>query len=1002
MDNFSIAHHISLYKSLFKGRDDVYAIHWSKGTKSGYMPAKLYDPYFNRIYKKNNKPTDSETINYLPLTDDQIQRHLEGRQLIGLYPLLQDNTSWLIVADFDKKSWIEDCRSFIAICANFNIPAYLERSRSGKGGHVWIFFNQPYPAFRSRIIVLTLLERAGVVSTFDKNSSFDRLFPNQDKLSGKGFGNLIALPLHHTAMKLGNSCFIDPETVTPYADQWAFLKDVLRISKDDLDQIYALLTNTKSASTDDARKLIVKLSNTIQINRSGISIALASFLKDELNFFNADFIIKKNSGRSTFGTKRYFRFIEEVKEHAIVPKGFIRKLLVYCIQNNVEYELDDQRKLLPPANFSFNASLRQYQLPAEEAASKKDIGIIVAPPGSGKTVVGLKIIANKQQPALIIVHRNQIADQWAERIEAFLGIAKQDIGRIGQGKTKIGKQVTIAMIQSLGKELQKTEAENLVRSFGTIIVDECHHIAAETFKNAVSLFHSYFLYGLTATPFRKNSDDRLISVHLGEVISEMKSSDKGSSEQPEIIIRNTALKVEFNAKTDRFETLSNILIHDSERNKLILKDVTSQLSTGKRAVILTERKEHIETLNQYLKQSFETVTLSGEDSETSRNAKWQILKAGNYQILITTGQFFGEGSDLQNAQCLFLVYPFSFEGKLIQYIGRVQRSEITPVIYDYRDIKIDYLNAMFLKRNVYYKKLIRHRTLFDDPIEKEEPSKQIDDVKNVLGSQIIEQTVKVTIESLDFLYGSIGFGCYMTEVGNEVLFDIQNYHIRPEFDVLKPYFEKFLKTKVILIALCIIVENGIIVAKSAVSEDLQKLNREVVDGIRFRFVEKNFIGKSNLISQEIKKSELNTVDANHTLYDSEEELLQDMLSKGNYRHKMHLKYLSELHQGNVLKIRFVISPFSFIFLIAGIQQYHIVMETLDTDEATYIWHILKDISVLKNALDKIENDLNKIRNEGRILFLQSAPANFSRVLHDYTEERKGFVIWKDLLEQNLI
>lgn len=993
---------LRLYKSLFKGREDVYAVYWSKGNKSGYMPAKFYDPYFNRTYKKSTNPTGSETINYLPLTDDQIQQHLDGRQIIGLYPLLQDNTSWLIVADFDKNSWIEDCRNFIAICTEYNIPAYLERSRSGKGGHVWIFFNKPYQAFKSRIIVLTLLEKAGVVSIFDKNSSFDRLFPNQDRLSGKGFGNLIALPLHQTAMEIGNSCFVDPETIIPYADQWTFLKDIRRVSTDDLDKIYSLLTNTKNAITGYSGKLVIKLSNTIEIKRSVISTALESFLKDELNFFNADFIIKKNSGRSTFGTKRYFKFVDEVKEYAIIPKGFIRKLLVYCIQNNLEYQLDDCRKLLPPANFSFKASLRAYQLPVVDAASKKDIGIIVAPPGSGKTVVGLKIIADKQQPALIIVHRNQLADQWAERIEAFLGIPKQDIGKIGQGKTKIGKQVTIAMIQSLGKELQKPEAEKLVRSFGIIIVDECHHIAAETFKNAVSLFHSYYLYGLTATPFRKNSDDRLISVHLGEVISEMKSSDKGASEQPEIIIKNTALNVAYNAKTDRFETLSNILIHDSERNKLILKDVTYQLGSGKRVVILTERKEHIETLNQYLKQSFETVTLSGDDSESSRNAKWQILKTGSYQVLITTGQFFGEGSDLHNAQCLFLVYPFSFEGKLIQYIGRVQRSELTPVIYDYRDIKIDYLNAMFLKRNVYYKKLIRHRTLFDDPIEKEEPLMQIDDVKKVLGSQIIEQTVKITIESLDFLYGSIGFGSYIKEIGHEVLFDIGNDHIRPEFDVLKPYFEKFLKTKVIPIVLYIIVENGIIVAKSALSEDLQKLNREVVDGVRFRFVEKNFFRKSNLIRQEIKKSELHTVDAKHTLYDSGEELLQDVLSKGNYRHKMQLKYLSELHEGNMLKIRFVISPFSFIFLIAGIQQYHIVMETLDTDEATYIWHILKDTSTLKDALDKIENDLNKIRNEGRILFLQSAPANFSRVLHDYTEERKGFVIWKDVLEQNLI
>lgn len=990
---------LQLYKSLFKGREDVYAIHWSKGSKSGYMPAKFYDPYFNRIYKKSTKPTDSETINYLPLTEDQIQKHLDGRQLIGLYPLLQDNTSWLIVADFDKNSWIEDCRSFMSICSDYNIPAYLERSRSGKGGHVWIFFNQPYPAFKSRIIVLSLLEKVGGVSTFDKNSSFDRLFPNQDKLSGKGFGNLIALPFHKTSLELGNSCFINTETAIPYTNQWEFLNGIKRISTNDLDQIFLSLTNSKNASVVEPGKLLIKLSNTIEINRNGISTALASFLKDELNFFNADFIIKKNSGKSTFGTKRYFRFIEEVKEYAIIPKGFIRKLLVYCIQNNIEYQLDDHRKLLPQTNFSFNASLREYQLPAVEAASKKDIGIIVAPPGSGKTVVGLKIIADKQQPALIIVHRNQLADQWAERIEAFLGIPKQNIGRIGQGKTKIGKQVTIAMIQSLGKELQKLEAEKLVRSFGIIIVDECHHIAAETFKNAVSLFHSYYLYGLTATPFRKNSDDRLISVHLGEVISEMKSSDKGASAQPEIIIRNTTLNVEFNAKTDRFETLSNILIHDSERNRLILKDVTFQLNTGKRVVILTERKEHIETLNQYLKQSYETVTLSGDDSESNRKAKWQNLKAGNYQVLITTGQFFGEGSDLQNAQCLFLVYPFSFEGKLIQYIGRVQRSELTPVIYDYRDIKIDYLNTMFLKRNVYYKKLIKHRTLFDDVIEVDEEVKPKDNSVSLLNDQIIERNIKIAIESLDFLYGGVAFCEFIKEIGQEVSFDIENLNMRPEFEVLKLYFEKYLNTKTIVVAICIIIEKGVIVGKSATSDDLKKLNREVVDNVRFRFAEKNLFKKGDFLGKNIATSQLNAGNASQTLYESGEELLKDVLTRGNYRHKIHLRYLSKLHLGNILKVRFVLSPFAFIFLITGKEHYHIIMETLDTDEATYIWHTSKEISALKNILNSIDEDLNKIRIEGRSSFLQSTPVNFSRVLHDYSDERKGFVIWKDNMEQ---
>lgn len=992
---------ILLYQSLFRGREDIFAIHWTKGAKSGYMPAKLYDPYFNRIYKKPSGSSSSGPVTYLSLTNNQVQRHLEGKQLIGLYPLLQDNSSWLIAADFDKNSWLDDCRSFIKVCEDYNIPAYLERSRSGNGGHVWIFFDRAYPAFKSRSIVLALFEKSGVVSAFDKNSSFDRLFPNQDRLSGKGFGNLIAMPFHKTAMEAGNSCFIDKDTTLAYIDQWQFLESIKRISTVQLDKIFFSLTNSKVEEATASGTLNISLSNTIEIKSNEISPALTHFLKEELNFFNADFIIKKNSGRSTFGTKRYFRFIEEVNGRAIIPKGFIRKLVTHCIQHNIPYQLNDNRKLLPAIGFFFNASLKDYQLPAVEAAAKKGIGVIVAPPGSGKTVVALKIIADKRQPALIVVHRKQLADQWAERIEAFLGIPKQDIGKIGQGKATIGKQVTIAMVQSFAKELQKPDAVKLVRAFGTIIVDECHHIVAETFKDAISHFHSYYLYGLTATPFRKNSDDRLIFIHLGEIISELKSADLGISKQPEIIIRNTALDVPFNAKTDRFETLSNILVHDADRNKLILKDLTFQLNTGKRIVILTERKEHIETLQQYLKQSYETITLSGDDSEASRNTKWKILKDGNYQVLITTGQYFGEGSDLHNAQCLFLVYPFSFEGKLIQYIGRVQRSELTPIIYDYRDIKIDYLNAMFLKRNVYYKKLIKHRTLFDDPIEEDEPVERTNNLKSILADQVIERKLKITIESLDFLYGSIGFRIPIREVGHEVSFDIENIHIRPEFEVLKPYFEKILKTKSIAAAIFIIIEDGGIVAKSATSEDLQQLNREVVDSVRFRFAERNILMKSNVLGKDDKISQLNTSDSN-TLYDSGEELLQDVLSKGSYRHKLHLQYLAEQHCGNILKLRFVIVPFAFVFLIGGIEQYHIIMETLDTDEATYIWHITKDIIALKSALLEIDNDLYKIRKGGRALYLESGPINFSRVLHDYTDEFKGFVIWKDNLEQHLI
>ena len=702
---------IQLFKSAFKGREDVFAVRWENGKKSGYMPAYSYDPYLYRAHKMRGGTFQNYADKtYLPLSDKEIEKHLRGEQLVGIYPLLPDNTSWFIAADFDDDNWLEECKTFLNVCHENEIPAYLERSRSGQGGHIWIFFEQAYPAIRSRKIILSLLEKSGVFSVFDKSSSFDRLFPNQDFLSGKGLGNLIALPLYKKTFEQGNSCFLDVETFQPILDQFEFLKNIHRIAITKLDELnesistannfdsnIQLTTNTTAPATV-CNKLTVTLNNVVNINRNGLSTSLINFLKEELNFANTEYFIKTKAGKSTFETERYFKFVEENENEVIVPRGFIGKLIRFCQVNNFEYSFNDTRKKLDSVDFQFNAQLREHQQIAIETVAKKDFGVIVAPPGSGKTIVGLKIISDRKQPSLIIVHRKQLVEQWIERIETFLGIPKHEIGRIGQGKSKVGKKITIATIQSLSKELIKHESEGFTNSFGTIIVDECHHIPAKTYRDTIAKLPTYYLYGLTATPIRKYNDGKIIFFHLGEIIVEIKPTEISSYKQAKIIIRNTELDIPFNSKTDQFETLSKILIHDSTRNKLILEDIFAELKLGKKVVVITERKEHIDTLNQYLKQSNETVTLSGDDSESSRNQKWKILKEGNYQVLITTGQYFGEGSDLQNANSLFLVYPFAFEGKLIQYIGRVQRSEIAPTIYDYRDIKIDYLNKLFLKR----------------------------------------------------------------------------------------------------------------------------------------------------------------------------------------------------------------------------------------------------------------------------------------------------------------
>ena len=469
---------IQLFKSVFRGREDVFAVRWENGKKSGYMPAYTYDPYLYRAHKMRGGTFQNyPDKRYLPLSDIEIEKHLKGEQLIGIYPLLHDNTSWLIAADFDDDNWLEECKTFLKVCIENEIRAYLERSRSGHGGHIWIFFEHPYPSIRSRKIILSLLQKSGVFSVFDKSSSFDRLFPNQDFLSGKGLGNLIALPLYKRTLEQGNSCFLDTNTFQPTQNQFEFLKNIQRITIKKLDELYQsistltnsapnnLITTNSTPTTIISNILTITLNNVVKINKNGLSTLLINFLKDELNFANTEYFIKKKVGKNTFETERYFQFVEETENEVIIPRGFLGKLMRFCNEKNIGLIFNDTRKKLKNIDFQFNAQLREHQQSAINIVFKKDFGVIVAPPGSGKTIVGLKIISDRSQPALIIVHRKQLVEQWLERIETFLGIPKHEIGRIGQGKSKIGNKITIATIQSLSKELNKPESDSFTNSF---------------------------------------------------------------------------------------------------------------------------------------------------------------------------------------------------------------------------------------------------------------------------------------------------------------------------------------------------------------------------------------------------------------------------------------------------------------------------------------------------------------------------------------------------------
>jgi len=705
---------IESFKSLFRGRQDVYAIRWEKEGKSGYMPAYKVDWSDYHKYKSNGGSFRNYTKKqYQPLTDEILLRHLQGIETIGIYPLLEDNTSYFIAADFDDENWKESIQKLFLVCTKFEIPSYIERSRSGNGGHLWIFFEENFPAEQTRKLLYELLREASVISHFEKEPSFDRLFPNQDFHSGKGIGNLIALPLNGKALNEFNSAFLDPGNYQPYDNQFEIIKSFRKLSRVQFKTIYKDIFNEKvddffkSSFDRDSRPIIeIQISGQIYLKRFHLNRKLIEFIRENLNFLNSDYLVKKNMDKSTFNLEKYFRLVEETQDGVILPRGFVANLINFCRKEDLPFKIIDNRRKLDPVDFESDIELMPNQEAAIEKTIDKDFGVIVSPPGSGKTIIGLELIVQKRQPALIIVHRKQLFDQWMDRIQSFLKIPKKEIGQIGNQKFRIGKEITVAMIQSLSRN---KEIEKISSNFGTIIVDECHHIPAKSFREAIVNFNSFYLYGLTATPKRKNNDEKLIYVYIGNILYNTDQIDQIRQKQTkvEVNIRESNLYAPFDYKIDKYETISRILIHDTNRNSLIINDIEKNCKRFKTFLILTERKAHVDILNLYLKDKYETITIHGEDSESSRRSKIEQLKQGHFKIVISTGQYFGEGIDLNNLECLIIAYPFAFEGKLIQYIGRIQHSGNPPVIFDYRDSKIDYFEKMFKQRNRYYKKLTK-------------------------------------------------------------------------------------------------------------------------------------------------------------------------------------------------------------------------------------------------------------------------------------------------------
>lgn len=695
---------INIFRGLFKGRTDVYAVHWGSDGESNYAPARKYDP--NKKYKERE---------LLPLTDNVIENHLRGNKTIGIYPLLKDETCWFLAVDFDKKDWQKDALTFIGVCKEAGVPASMEISRSGDGCHVWIFFSDKMTAKTARRLGNLLMNR-----TLEKRyetgvDSFDRFFPNQDTMPKGGFGNLIALPLQQFPRKNGYSVFVNEE-FEPYIDQWTYLESVKKISKKTVESIlvrhndsnsYSLKSKPTSYEVNIPSEVTIIRKNGIHIPKNKLPSNVLNELIKLAVINNPEFFKAQSKRLSTHRIPRKIDCSYEMEDSVIIPRSCLADIKAVLFRNKIKFYIDDQTTKGSSHDIHFRGSLLPKQKEAVNAMEISTCGVLSAATGFGKTVVAAALIAERNISTLIIVHTKQLLTQWKESLQSFLDLDGNKVGQIGGGKKKPTGKLDIAMIQTLSRSEDMREK---VKGYGQVIVDECHHISAVSFEKVLREVEAAYVHGLTATPTRKDGLQKIVAMQCGEICYKVtaKSQAKLHPFDHILIPRFTSFK----NNGDNIQKVYANLAIDEQRNKLIFNDVLKELEDNSHPIILTERIDHVYELEKLFEGFAKNIiVLTGKLSKQEEKDRLKLIEnlSGNEErLIIATGKYIGEGFDNARLDTLFLAMPIAWKGTLQQYVGRLHRvhaDKNVVKVYDYVDYQVPELKAMYEKRMHGYKSM---------------------------------------------------------------------------------------------------------------------------------------------------------------------------------------------------------------------------------------------------------------------------------------------------------